>query len=75
MATLPLRQTVRNILRYGLLAGLVATSVSAIGMVQTFDARDVITGVLSLGQLLLFSVRCRRLSDYSPRWGRAATGY
>ena len=39
MATLPLRQTVRNILRYGLLAGLVATSVSAIGMVQTFDAR------------------------------------
>jgi len=55
MATLPLRQTVRNILRYGLLAGLVATSVSAIGMVQTFDARDVITGVLSLGQLLLFS--------------------
>lgn len=55
MATLSLRHSIRDIVRYGLIAGLVATSVSAIGMVQTFDARDVITGVLSLGQLLLFS--------------------
>ena len=41
--------------RLGLIAGIVALSVSAIGMVQTFDVRDIITGVLTLGQLLLFS--------------------
>ncbi len=41
--------------RYGLLAGLVAASVSAIGMVETFNERDIITGFLTLGQLLLYS--------------------
>ena len=45
----------RNIVRMGLIAGLVAASVSVIGMVETFDARDIITGVLSLGQVLLFT--------------------
>ncbi|MBK8987900.1 MAG: leucine/isoleucine/valine transporter permease subunit [Chloroflexi bacterium] len=40
--------------RIGLIAGVVALSVSAIGMVQSFDVRDIITGVLTLGQLLLF---------------------
>jgi len=45
----------RNIVRIGLIAGLVAASVSVIGMVETFDARDIITGILSLGQVLLFS--------------------
>lgn len=42
-------------IRFGLIAGAVALSVSAIGMVQTFDERDIITGILTLGQLLLFS--------------------
>lgn len=42
-------------IRFGLIAGAVALSVSAIGMVQTFDERDIITGVLTLGQLLLYS--------------------
>lgn len=42
-------------IRFGLIAGAVALSVSAIGMVQTFNERDIITGVLTLGQLLLFS--------------------
>ena len=41
--------------RYGLLAGLIAASVSAIGMVETFNERDIITGFLTLGQLLLYS--------------------
>lgn len=41
--------------RYGLIAGLVAASVSAIGMVETFNERDIITGFLTLGQLLLYS--------------------
>ncbi len=44
-----------NAIRYGLMAGVVALSVSAIGIVQTFNERDIITGVLTLGQLLLFS--------------------
>jgi branched-chain amino acid transport system permease protein len=45
----------RNIVRLGLIAGIVAASVSVIGMVETFDERDIITGVLTLGQILLFS--------------------
>jgi len=46
---------IRKAVRYGLIAGLVAASVSAIGMVETFNERDIITGVITLGQLLLFS--------------------
>ncbi|MCB8921471.1 MAG: leucine/isoleucine/valine transporter permease subunit [Ardenticatenaceae bacterium] len=46
---------VRNTIRMGLLAGVVAVSLSMIGMVEAFDQRDVITDVFSLGQLLLFT--------------------
>ncbi|MFC2030455.1 branched-chain amino acid ABC transporter permease [Chloroflexota bacterium] len=42
-------------LRYGLLAGIIALSLSAIGMVEAFGQRDLIAGVLSLGFLLLLS--------------------
>lgn len=42
-------------LRYGLLAGIIALSLSAIGMVEAFGERELIAGVLSLGYLLLFS--------------------
>ena len=45
----------RNVTKIGLIAGVVAASVSAIGMVQTFDQRDLITNVLTLGQILLFT--------------------
>ncbi len=45
----------RKALRIGLLFGIVAVSISAIGMVETFDERDVIAGYLTLGQLLLFA--------------------
>jgi branched-chain amino acid transport system permease protein len=45
---------IRKAVRYGLIAGLVAASVSAIGMVETFNERDIITGVLTLGQVLLY---------------------
>ena len=44
----------RHVARIGLILGVAAASVSAIGMVQTFDERDLITGVLTLGQVLLF---------------------
>jgi branched-chain amino acid transport system permease protein len=40
--------------RYGLLAGLVALSVSVIGMVELLSKRDLIAGVLTLGQVFLF---------------------
>lgn len=45
----------RHVARIGLISGIAAASVSAIGMVQTFDERDLITGVLTLGQVLLFA--------------------
>ncbi|MDT8305914.1 MAG: branched-chain amino acid ABC transporter permease, partial [Anaerolineae bacterium] len=54
MATLSNHDTRRHTIRTGLIAGLVVLSVSAIGMVQTFNSRDIVTGVLTLGQLLLF---------------------
>ncbi|HEX6305608.1 MAG TPA: hypothetical protein VFZ76_15545 [Anaerolineales bacterium] len=41
-------------LRYGLLAGLIAVSISAIGMVELFGRRQLIGGVLTLGQVILF---------------------
>lgn len=45
----------RKALRIGFIFGIVAVSISAIGMVETFDQRDVITGYLTLGQLLLYA--------------------
>ena len=45
---------IRRSINVGLLFGLIALSVSAIGMVETFDEKDIISDVLSLGQLLLF---------------------
>ncbi|MGD2048175.1 MAG: leucine/isoleucine/valine transporter permease subunit [Chloroflexota bacterium] len=52
MSQLSLRRTVQ----IGLIAGMVALSISAIGMVVAFDERDIITGVLTLGQLVLFGI-------------------
>ncbi|HET6445081.1 MAG TPA: hypothetical protein VFI27_10940 [candidate division Zixibacteria bacterium] len=46
----------RKTVQLSLIAGVVAATVSAIGMVETFNNRDIITGVLSLGQLLLYSI-------------------
>ncbi|MGD8245441.1 MAG: hypothetical protein PVG25_01660 [Anaerolineae bacterium] len=42
------------VLRLGLLAGVIALSLSAIGVVGVFARRDIIGGVLSLGQIFLF---------------------
>lgn len=46
----------RNAVRMSLLAGVIILSISVIGMVESFDQRDLITGVFTLGQLILFSV-------------------
>ena len=44
----------RMSINVGLLAGVIMLGVSAIGMVETFDQRSLITGLVTLGQLLLF---------------------
>jgi branched-chain amino acid transport system permease protein len=45
----------RPAVRFGLLAGVIALGVSMIGMVELFGGRDLITDVLTLGQLILFA--------------------
>jgi branched-chain amino acid transport system permease protein len=45
----------RYVLKIGLLAGILAFSVSVIGMVEAFSQRDLISGVVALGHLLLFA--------------------
>jgi branched-chain amino acid transport system permease protein len=45
----------RTAARVGSLAGVVTLSVSVVGMLESFDQRDLIVGMLTLGQLLLFS--------------------
>jgi len=44
----------RGYVRLGLLAAVIALSLSAIGVVGVFARRDIIGGVLSLGQIFLF---------------------
>lgn len=48
------RFDLRAPLRYGLLAGLIAVSISAIGMVELFGQRQLIGGILTLGEVILF---------------------
>lgn len=43
----------KGVLRVGLLGGLMAVLVSVIGMVETFDGRDIIGGVITMGQTVL----------------------
>jgi branched-chain amino acid transport system permease protein len=45
----------RRVVQLGLIMGVVVLTTSVIGMVQTFDERDMIEGLLTLGQLLLFA--------------------
>jgi len=46
---------IRIPIQYGLIAGVVALSVSVIGMVDLFAQRYLIAGYLTLGQVILFS--------------------
>ena len=41
-------------LRLGLLGAVIALSLSAVGLVTTFDARDIIGNVVTVGQVFLF---------------------
>jgi branched-chain amino acid transport system permease protein len=45
----------RRVIRIGLIMGVVVLTACVIGMVETFDERDLITGLLTLGQLILFA--------------------
>ena len=45
----------RRVVQLGLIMGAVVLVTSVIGMVQTFDERDMIEDLLTLGQLLLFA--------------------
>lgn len=44
----------RYAVRIGLLTGVVVLLTSVVGMVEAFDERDLVVGILSLGQVLLF---------------------
>lgn len=48
------QENLRTAGRVGLIAGIVAVSMSAIGMVEAFNERDVITNMVTLGQVLLY---------------------
>ncbi len=49
------QKNLRATLQVGLIAGVVALTMCMIGIVQSFDVRDVISETLSLGQILLFA--------------------
>lgn len=53
MAT-PTRFDLRNALRMGLIAGSLTVSVAAIGLVELFAQRELVAGVITMGQVLIF---------------------
>jgi branched-chain amino acid transport system permease protein len=62
-----------DIIRLGLLAGVIVLALAAIGVVGAFAQRDIIGGVLSLGQIFLFgaTVGCGFLAARRSVGGRA----
>ena len=67
-------------IRFGLVGGIIALSLSAIGMVEAFGTRDLITNVLSLGYVLLFapaaaaSYLSAQANEGSHKWEIVAGG-
>ncbi|MFC1878331.1 branched-chain amino acid ABC transporter permease [Chloroflexota bacterium] len=49
------RINIRELINFGLLASVISLSFSVIGMVELFSKRDLVAGVLSLGQVFLFA--------------------
>ncbi|MFA9403252.1 MAG: branched-chain amino acid ABC transporter permease [Anaerolineales bacterium] len=45
----------RTPLRFGIIAGVVSVCASAIGLVVLFDERELIAGVITMGQILIFA--------------------
>ena len=46
----------RRAIKIGLIAGVVLIYLCLVGLVEAFDARNIVTGVLGLGRLMLFMV-------------------
>lgn len=46
--------TLKDAIKYGLLAGLISLFISTIGMVELFHKRQMVSGWLSMGQFFLF---------------------
>ncbi len=46
----------RQVVRYGLLAGVASLHISLVGMVEAFSRREIVEDVMSMGQLLLIMV-------------------
>jgi branched-chain amino acid transport system permease protein len=44
---------IRQPIRLGLIAGLVSLSISAVGMAELFGVRELISGILTLGQVII----------------------
>jgi branched-chain amino acid transport system permease protein len=42
--------------RIGFIGGILAVLVSVIGMVETFDGRDIVAGIISMGQTVLVAI-------------------
>jgi len=63
----------REIVRLGLLAAIIALSLSLIGMVGTFAGRDIIGGMVSMGHIFLFgaALGCGYLAAQRNRGDRA----
>src|SRR3972149_425305 len=45
----------RKALRSGLIAGVITLSVSAIGLVRLFAERELVGGVVTMGQILIYA--------------------
>ncbi|HBX71298.1 MAG TPA: hypothetical protein DEH25_18465 [Chloroflexi bacterium] len=48
-------QMLKEVIKLGLIAGLISLSLSVIGMVELFSKRELIAGIISLGQVFLFA--------------------
>ncbi len=48
--------TLRNAINQGLLAGLITTLISTVGMVELFSQRQLIAGVMTMAQLFIFLI-------------------
>src|SRR5688572_6045723 len=46
----------RKIIQYGLVGGLAIIYICLVGMVETFDERAIVSGILTLGRTLIFGV-------------------
>src|SRR3970040_1155578 len=49
------KNQLRQALRSGLIAGVITLSISAIGLVRLFAERELVAGVVTMGQVLIYA--------------------